>query len=194
MLIKSCRSPVLSLCFRIRVSLCFMWQLKRHVIRSERIICWQLLPIERSSWFYFDHLNLIFLLQLTSYYNETSWTNASEMDTIVGEEPEQLSLVSIVVVGKVNVVERVTSETDTSIATHTIRTTRTITTCSHTCPLFTVYRQQNICSSISAEKRMWLIVQTHTYTHIHVYSYRHTHTHTHTPTPTQTCLSLARPP
>ncbi|EDV95013.1 GH23711 [Drosophila grimshawi] len=36
---------------------------------------------------------------LTSYYNETSWTNASEMDTIVGEEPEQLSLVSIVVVG-----------------------------------------------------------------------------------------------
>ncbi|XP_070063134.1 dopamine receptor 1 isoform X3 [Drosophila virilis] len=36
---------------------------------------------------------------LTSYFNETSWTNASEMDTIVGEEPEPLSLVSIVVVG-----------------------------------------------------------------------------------------------
>jgi len=42
---------------------------------------------------------------LTSFYNESSWTNASEMDTIVGEEPEPLSLVSIVVVGKVNVVE-----------------------------------------------------------------------------------------
>ncbi|KAH8284019.1 hypothetical protein KR054_007650 [Drosophila jambulina] len=38
-------------------------------------------------------------LQLTSFYNESSWTNASEMDTIVGEEPEPLSLVSIVVVG-----------------------------------------------------------------------------------------------
>ncbi|XP_022211630.2 dopamine receptor 1 isoform X1 [Drosophila obscura] len=36
---------------------------------------------------------------LTSFYNESSWTNASEMDTIVGEEPEPLSLVSIVVVG-----------------------------------------------------------------------------------------------
>ncbi|XP_054089959.1 dopamine receptor 1 [Zeugodacus cucurbitae] len=36
---------------------------------------------------------------LTSYFNDTSWINPSEADTIVGEEPDAVSLVSILVVG-----------------------------------------------------------------------------------------------
>lgn len=51
-----------------------------------------------------------FSLQLTSYFNDTSWINPSEADTIVGEEPDAVSLVSILVVGKVNVVECQTRE------------------------------------------------------------------------------------
>lgn len=111
------------------------------------------------------------------------------MDTIVGEEPEQLSLVSIVVVGKVNVVECLTRETaiatttiSTSNISHHSSTTSTTIKHHHNAPHSApIARLQFCCSSISAHNRMWQDTHTHTasrtHMHTHTHSARQTHTH-----------------